>query len=699
LDSTFLRFYYPFVQLREKAFALMNLELLDPFGRQIPDRVDSTLSMADPSFHFRRHELLEAHTVPPSKKGRAVLVDPEWQAAYHVAFNRRGTYLAVGYGSGAVGVHNVLSRTLSALYPNDDLPEVELDLEDTKRLGSSKNSQKAKHKSKNISNAQEASSKATTRRGVTSVSWSRRSRSLLVGAAGDATVRLWDTTHPYGSEECAHAIAAQVQDHTGGTNSTNTTSNNQTSATHVSSQNGGDDDASTEKRLSTSPHGRKERLSGLADDLPSAQHATEQSAATAFNDADDRYVLVQNTLALDILPVTENRTLPEQRWLPVDAIPTWSSNSRLCKSPAVSWSFDVPIGGSLQVHPRIRTCGLAALTDGTLVVFWMPANVWTHGKVVDDDREPSNDDQDAVPLYEQAKTLIIPLWDDTDEHFITCASFHPHRDRVYAATKEGTLLGWDIESLLQTLQSYTGVQSVTLPMVYPRFAIESNVSSAAAWYLLVSRNGKHIVVNCANGSLRLYATNECWETPDAVDKPHWVFQDVVNKVKFASCDLSGDGEFIVGGANGDDNKYEVYVWNTSTGALMDKLTGAGVSLYAVAWHPARTFLAVATSDGLVDMWGPRVNWTAFAPDFQALPSNVEYVEREDEFDVDTNGRFLADLDAKDQFDDDEASDVDVLTVARVPVFASDSEEESEVFTFPTRVRSGKWRVAKAATDD
>jgi COMPASS component SWD1 len=163
--------------------------------------------------------------------------------------------------------------------------------------------------------------------------------------------------------------------------------------------------------------------------------------------------------------------------------------------------------------------------------------------------------------------------------------------------------------------------------------------------------------------------------------------------------LSGDGEFIVGGANGDDNKYEVYVWNTSTGALMDKLTGAGVSLYAVAWHPARTFLAVATSDGLVDMWGPRVNWTAFAPDFQALPSNVEYVEREDEFDVDTNGRFLADLDAKDQFDDDEASDVDVLTVARVPVFASDSEEESEVFTFPTRVRSGKWRVAKAATDD
>jgi COMPASS component SWD1 len=171
-------------------------------------------------------------------------------------------------------------------------------------------------------------------------------------------------------------------------------------------------------------------------------------------------------------------------------------------------------------------------------------------------------------------------------------------------------------------------------------------------------------------------------TPEEVEKPLWVFQDVVSKVKFASCDISGDAEFVVGGANGNDNKYELYIWNTSTGALMDKLTGAPVEVYSVSWHPTRSFLAVATSDGLIDMWGPRINWTAFAPDFQALPSNVEYVEREDEFDNDEeeNGD-----EPKNEEDEEEIVSVDVVTVDPVPVFASDSEDEEEVFCFETKI--------------
>jgi hypothetical protein len=240
-----------------------------------------------------------------------------------------------------------------------------------------------------------------------------------------------------------------------------------------------------------------------------------------------------------------------------------------------------------------------------------------------------------------------------------------------------------------------------------------------------------LVINSADGALRLYSTAECWSAPESVERPNLVFQDIISKVKFASCDISGDGEYVVGGANGNvDNKYELYIWNTTTGALLDKLTGPPVQLYSVAWHPTRSFLAVAASDGMVDVWGPPINWTAFAPDFQALPANVEYVEREDEFDIVAVHR----ADKKDELDeeagnlnpqiatddvpvtdddDDEKKDVvpeqdyyvdgnhdegdedkdeeneraivDVVSVEPVPVFASDSEDEEETFTFLNKV--------------
>jgi hypothetical protein len=175
---------------------------------------------------------------------------------------------------------------------------------------------------------------------------------------------------------------------------------------------------------------------------------------------------------------------------------------------------------------------------------------------------------------------------------------------------------------------------------------------------------------------------------------------------------------------------------------------------------------VATSDGLVDVWGPRINWTAFAPDFQALPRNVEYVEREDEFDqvvvadkikssnddksennemnvereVDgekntsaadpnaaasstNNGTTTTPMDVDDattsrdenanadlvatdainnnnhnstanhqhnhhtEEDANEDTIVDVQTIKPVPVFASDSEDETQVFSFETRLKN------------
>ena len=263
----------------------------------------------------------------------------------------------------------------------------------------------------------------------------------------------------------------------------------------------------------------------------------------------------------------------------------------------------------------------------------------------------------------------------SSQHFVSSAAFDPQGEKIYAGTKEGNLLGFEVSSLFDGLEVGASVAA----RIEPSFTIIIP-GGANVWSILISRNGQYLITNSADAALRLYATKECWTTPEEVEKPTWVFQDVVSKVKFASCDVSGDAEFVVGGANGNDNKYELYIWNTSTGALMDKLTGAAVELYSVSWHPTRNFLAVATSDGLVDVWGPRINWTAFAPDFQALPRNVEYVEQEDEFDLEEEDGKEGGKSTKDD-DDEEGKDVDVVTVDPVPVFASDSEDEAEVFFF------------------
>ena len=154
----------------------MNLALLDPFRRHIPDRIDSTLTVPRALHPFwpqnqssnvgdidedeQRNEIkgkkssdnvdgdevdalqskstdgedesdavkqdmgkgTEEETKPKKRKKDAGKHEEEesnnryWTACYTVSFNRRGTALASAHASGLVPVHDFLSRTMSAVY-------------------------------------------------------------------------------------------------------------------------------------------------------------------------------------------------------------------------------------------------------------------------------------------------------------------------------------------------------------------------------------------------------------------------------------------------------------------------------------------------------------------------------------------------------------------------------------------------------
>ena len=123
----------------------------------------------------------------PSKRAEwSIPAAEDWISCHSVAFNRRGTYLAAGHLSGAVPIHDTLSRTVSAVHRppafgegTESPPLTESDV-------------------RRYVNRAGAEEQFEYRNGVTSLSWSKRSRLLLVAAIGDRNIRLVDNEHPLG---------------------------------------------------------------------------------------------------------------------------------------------------------------------------------------------------------------------------------------------------------------------------------------------------------------------------------------------------------------------------------------------------------------------------------------------------------------------------------------------------------------------
>ncbi|XP_060220263.1 retinoblastoma-binding protein 5 isoform X7 [Meriones unguiculatus] len=142
------------------------------------------------------------------------------------------------------------------------------------------------------------------------------------------------------------------------------------------------------------------------------------------------------------------------------------------------------------------------------------------------------------------------------------------------------------------------------------------------------------------------------------------------RTPWKKCCFSGDGEYIVAGSA---RQHALYIWEKSIGNLVKILHGTrGELLLDVAWHPVRPIIA-SISSGVVSIWAQNQveNWSAFAPDFKELDENVEYEERESEFDIEDEDKSEPEQTGADAAEDEE---VDVTSVDPIAAFCSSDEE-------------------------
>jgi len=233
---------------------------------------------------------------------------------------------------------------------------------------------------------------------------------------------------------------------------------------------------------------------------------------------------------------------------------------------------------------------------------------------------------------------------------IAAASFNRRGDKIYTGDAKGVITIIDTDTL-------EIVKTVLVPGGGSIKSIQFN------------KNGKYFLINSTDRIIRYFDT----ETSTMQRE----FQDVVNRMQWKQCCFSCDSDYIIGGS-AQKAEHNIYIWNRTYGQLLKILEGPKEGIMDLMWHPVRPIVASVSTSGVVYIWATNYteNWSAFAPDFTELQENVDYVEREDEFDILNEDE--SEVKKKKEEEDEE---VDVVTVDKIAAYSS--EEEDELWFIPT----------------
>jgi len=205
---------------------------------------------------------------------------------------------------------------------------------------------------------------------------------------------------------------------------------------------------------------------------------------------------------------------------------------------------------------------------------------------------------------------------------MTVARFDPTGQHVFVGTSVGSILVFN-----------TRTKTMVARHKLPGAGVMKGLEFA--------KGGRRLVTNSSDRILRQFNL-PIYPSPTADREyieqelePTYRFNDPINRNPWHAMSYSPDGEWLAGGA-ADNATHKIYIWDIANeGQFASALDGGREPLLHVHWHPHKPSIASTTNQGNILIWHCPTpeRWGAFAGGFEEVDENVEYEEREDEFDV------------------------------------------------------------------
>ena len=322
---------------------------------------------------------------------------------------------------------------------------------------------------------------------------------------------------------------------------------------------------------------------------------------------------------------------------------SWNKSGRYLLSSSIDWKV---ILWDLKDGSRVRTVNLGA---PVYIAELHPANhnmcvaaLYEYRPVLVDFTDEKKMKQISLPnLPKRAPHEVQEGGEKADaKHFTTVAAFTPLGTHVITGTTKGWLNVIDT----QTRETLYSTRLCSKPILLIR----------------LSSSGRDLLVNASDTIIRTIKlpdfSNPNLQSDSIRLEVEHKFQDVVNRLSWNHVAFSSNADYVMASTL---MNHDIYIWERGHGSLVKILEGPKEELGAVEWHPTRPFVAATgVESGKIYLWSINTpqRWSALAPDFVEVEENVEYIEKEDEFDI----HDISEIQKRRLDQEDE--DVDVLTV-------------------------------------